>query len=190
MLKKIIWANFQKNCWSFYPKNFLYAFKYMGLGCGIRDPGSGKTYSGSRIQGSKRHRSRIPDPDPQHCCPPSCNKPRTRAQQWRLFLILGSRTPVLLGMRCPERDSSPILSVSLPTFPAKSLGHLHSSGACSWSSDQGPRYCWGSSPILSVFLPTFSPRKNILLHALFPEERSCEFPPFGNFHLPFLLIIS
>jgi hypothetical protein len=35
----------------------------MGLGSGIRDPG--KTYSGSRIQGSKRHR--IPDPDPQHC---------------------------------------------------------------------------------------------------------------------------
>jgi hypothetical protein len=31
-------------------------------GFGIRDPG--KTYSGSRIQGSKRHR--IPDPDPQH----------------------------------------------------------------------------------------------------------------------------
>ncbi len=39
-------------------------------GFGIRDPGSEiqdpeKTYSGSRIQGSKRHR--IPDPDPQHC---------------------------------------------------------------------------------------------------------------------------
>ncbi len=33
----------------------------MGLGSGIRE----KTYSGSRIQGSKRHR--IPDPDPQHC---------------------------------------------------------------------------------------------------------------------------
>ncbi len=32
-------------------------------GFGIRDPE--KTYSGSRIQGSKRHR--IPDPDPQHC---------------------------------------------------------------------------------------------------------------------------
>jgi hypothetical protein len=30
---------------------------------GIRDPE--KTYSDSRIQGSKRHR--IPDPDPQHC---------------------------------------------------------------------------------------------------------------------------
>ncbi len=30
---------------------------------GIRDPGSRKTSSGSRIQGSKRHRS----PDPQHC---------------------------------------------------------------------------------------------------------------------------
>jgi hypothetical protein len=35
----------------------------MGLGSEIRDPE--KTYSGSRIQGSKRHR--IPDPDPQHC---------------------------------------------------------------------------------------------------------------------------
>ena len=35
----------------------------MGLGSGIRDPE--KTYSGSRIQGSKRHL--IPDPDPQHC---------------------------------------------------------------------------------------------------------------------------
>jgi hypothetical protein len=35
----------------------------MGLGSGIRDPGSGKTYS-VLIQGSKRHR--IPDPDPQH----------------------------------------------------------------------------------------------------------------------------
>jgi hypothetical protein len=37
---------------------------------GIRNPRSGiqdpeTTYSGSRIQGSKRHR--IPDPDPQHC---------------------------------------------------------------------------------------------------------------------------
>jgi hypothetical protein len=35
----------------------------MNLGSEIRDPE--KTYSGSRIQGSKRHR--IPDPDPQHC---------------------------------------------------------------------------------------------------------------------------
>jgi hypothetical protein len=34
----------------------------MDLGSGIRDPE--KTYFGSRIQGSKRHR--IPDPDPQH----------------------------------------------------------------------------------------------------------------------------
>jgi hypothetical protein len=42
----------------------------MDLESGIRDPGSEirdpeKTYSGSQIQGSKRHR--IPDPDPQHC---------------------------------------------------------------------------------------------------------------------------
>jgi hypothetical protein len=35
----------------------------MDLGSEIRDPE--KTYSGSRIPGSKRHR--IPDPDPQHC---------------------------------------------------------------------------------------------------------------------------
>jgi hypothetical protein len=35
----------------------------MVLGSGIRDPE--KTYSGSRIQGSKSTRSRIPDP--QHC---------------------------------------------------------------------------------------------------------------------------
>jgi hypothetical protein len=51
-----------------------------------------------------------------------CKKPSTLAQQWRLFLVLGSRTPVLLGMRCPEIDSCPILSVSLPTFSAKILG--------------------------------------------------------------------
>jgi hypothetical protein len=30
----------------------------------VWNPGSEKTYSGSRIQGSKKHR--IPDPDPQH----------------------------------------------------------------------------------------------------------------------------
>jgi hypothetical protein len=35
----------------------------MGLGSEIRDPE--KIYSGSRIQGSERHR--IQDPDPQHC---------------------------------------------------------------------------------------------------------------------------
>ncbi len=34
----------------------------MGLGSEIRD--LEKTYSGSRIQGSKRHQ--MPDPDPQH----------------------------------------------------------------------------------------------------------------------------
>jgi hypothetical protein len=37
----------------------------MVLGSGIRDPE--KTYSGSRIQGSKSTQSRIPDPDLQHC---------------------------------------------------------------------------------------------------------------------------
>jgi hypothetical protein len=37
----------------------------MVLGLGIPDPEN--TYSGSRIPGSKSTRSRIPDPDPQHC---------------------------------------------------------------------------------------------------------------------------
>ncbi len=49
---------------SFYPKNFQYAPKYMGLGLGIRDPGSGIRKKpipdpGSRIQGSKGTGSRI-----------------------------------------------------------------------------------------------------------------------------------
>jgi hypothetical protein len=35
-----------------------------------------KTYSGSRIQGSKRHR--IPDPDPQHCPGPTLTKARRK----------------------------------------------------------------------------------------------------------------
>ncbi len=56
MLKKKIWPNFP----SFYPKNCHQALNNMGLGSEIRDPE--KTYSGSRIQGSKRHRSRILDP--------------------------------------------------------------------------------------------------------------------------------
>ncbi len=47
-------------------------------GSEIRDPRSGirdpeKTYCGSRIQGSKRHR--IPDPDPQHCVQESLSLP-------------------------------------------------------------------------------------------------------------------
>jgi hypothetical protein len=42
-------------------KNYQEALKNMGLGSGIPNPE--KTYSGSRIQGSKRHRI----PDPQHC---------------------------------------------------------------------------------------------------------------------------
>jgi hypothetical protein len=59
LVKKKIWANFQK-----------LSLSSQKFGFGIRDPGSEirdpeKTYSGSRIQGSKRHR--FPDPDPQHC---------------------------------------------------------------------------------------------------------------------------
>jgi hypothetical protein len=53
------WANFQRIIEVFTQKNFTILSK---IWFGIRDPE--KTYSGSRIQGSKRHR--IPDPDPQH----------------------------------------------------------------------------------------------------------------------------
>jgi hypothetical protein len=50
----------QKELKNFLPKKLsLSSQKYR---CGIRDPE--KTYPGSRIPGSKRHR--IPDPDPQH----------------------------------------------------------------------------------------------------------------------------
>ncbi len=42
MPKKKILGKFSKNYLSFYQKNVHYALKYVGLGSGIRDPGSGK----------------------------------------------------------------------------------------------------------------------------------------------------
>jgi hypothetical protein len=42
-------------------ENIGFKLSEIMVGSGIRK----KTYSGSRIQGSKRYR--IPDPDPQHC---------------------------------------------------------------------------------------------------------------------------
>ncbi len=62
MLKKKIWANFQRIV-EFFTQKIVIMLSNIWVwdpGSGIRDPGSGKTYSGSRIQGSKRHR--IPDP--------------------------------------------------------------------------------------------------------------------------------
>ncbi len=74
MLKKKNWANFQRIIELFTKKIVKKLLKIWSWdpGSGIRDPGSGirdpeKTYSGSRIQGSKSTQSRIPDPDPQHC---------------------------------------------------------------------------------------------------------------------------
>jgi hypothetical protein len=62
MVKKKIWANFQRIVEVFTQKIFnmlsIYGFGIQDPGSEIRDPE--KTYSGSRIQGSKRHR--IPDP--------------------------------------------------------------------------------------------------------------------------------
>jgi hypothetical protein len=53
MLKKKIWANFQSIIELFTPKNVSKLSKIWvwDPGYEIRDPGSGKTYSGSRIQG-------------------------------------------------------------------------------------------------------------------------------------------
>jgi hypothetical protein len=64
MLKKKIWANFQRIIELFTQKIVTNLSKIWvwDPGSEIRDPE--KPYSGSRIQGSKRHR--IPDPDPQH----------------------------------------------------------------------------------------------------------------------------
>jgi hypothetical protein len=75
MLKKNNLANFQRIIELFTQKMSLCSQNY---GFGIRDPRSGiresgseirdpeKSYSGSQIQGSKRHRF----PDPQHCWVP------------------------------------------------------------------------------------------------------------------------
>jgi hypothetical protein len=69
VVKKKIWANFQRIIELFTQKIVTKLSKICiwDPGSEIRDPE--KTYSGSRIQGSKRHR--IPDPDPQHWLPPS-----------------------------------------------------------------------------------------------------------------------
>jgi hypothetical protein len=71
VLKKKMWANFQRIIELFTKKVVKKLLKiwFWDPGSGIRDPGSGirkKTYSGSRIQGSKSTQSRIPDQDPQH----------------------------------------------------------------------------------------------------------------------------
>jgi hypothetical protein len=58
MLKKKIWANFQRIVEVFTQKIFN-----MLSNLWVWDPGSGKNLF--RIQGSKRHQ--IPDPDQQHC---------------------------------------------------------------------------------------------------------------------------
>jgi hypothetical protein len=64
MLKKKIWPNFPTIIEVFTQKIVTKTSKIWvwDPGSEIRDPE--KTYSGSRIHGSKRHR--IPDPDQQH----------------------------------------------------------------------------------------------------------------------------
>ncbi len=81
MLKKKIWANFQRIVEVFTQKMFN-----MLSNIWVWDPGSGKTYFGSRIQGSKWHR--IPDPDPQHCMRSHDLSPRPSppSASWLTFL--------------------------------------------------------------------------------------------------------
>jgi hypothetical protein len=66
VLKKKIWADFQRIIELFTKKIVKKLLKIWSWdpGSEIRDPE--KTYSGSRIQGSKSTQSRIPDLDPQH----------------------------------------------------------------------------------------------------------------------------
>jgi hypothetical protein len=62
LLKKKIWANFQRMIELFTQKIVTKLSKIW-----VWDPGSGKTYSGSRIPDLGVKKARIPDPDPRHC---------------------------------------------------------------------------------------------------------------------------
>jgi hypothetical protein len=73
VLKKKTWANFQRIIELFTKKIVKKLLKIWSW-----DPE--KTYSGSRIQGSKCTQSRIPDPDPQHCWLPSAVMPPPHSQ--------------------------------------------------------------------------------------------------------------
>jgi hypothetical protein len=64
MLRKKIWANFQRIIEVFTQKTVTKLSKIWVSDSGSKMRDRKKTYSGSRIQGSKRHR--VPDPDPQH----------------------------------------------------------------------------------------------------------------------------
>jgi hypothetical protein len=79
MLKKKIWANFQRIIELFTKKSVTKLSKIW-----VWDPGSGKTYSGSRIQGSKRHRI----PDPQHCLSAGLGTDRGRSPRRRLAQLI------------------------------------------------------------------------------------------------------
>ncbi len=86
----------KKNYRTFYPKNLtLNSKKYAS---GIRDPGSRKTYSGSRIrvQGSKRHRiSRIRNTD-IHTCEINCFYEKSQLFLNQFLLVIMSWNKKLL----------------------------------------------------------------------------------------------
>jgi hypothetical protein len=108
MLKKKIWANFQRIIELFTQKIVNKPQKY---GFGIRDPGfeirdPEKTYSGSRIQGSKRHQ--IPDPDPQHCIFLKASYRQDRALKNELSILSSVANPYSLPVNmCTHANPIP-----------------------------------------------------------------------------------
>ncbi len=70
MLKKKIWANFQRIIVFFYQKNCQKALQNMVLGSGIRDPGSGKNPFRIPDPGVKK----APDPGSGSATPAFCKE--------------------------------------------------------------------------------------------------------------------
>jgi hypothetical protein len=87
----------------------------MGLGSGIRDPGSEKTYSGSRIQGSKRHR--IPDPDPQHWIRSETLVPTTRTLTSFIFKELQQEAMMIIPQQQQQQQQLEVMYLRLAESP-------------------------------------------------------------------------
>jgi hypothetical protein len=102
VLNKKIWANFQRIIDLFTQKIVNKLSKIW-----VWDPGSGKTYSGSRIQGSKRH----PIADPQHWSPASAGsrimkKFSQYTQHSTCYLVLVPFAGKIKGHTTGESESS------------------------------------------------------------------------------------
>jgi hypothetical protein len=128
MPNKKIWANFQRIIELFTHKIVTKLSKIWvwDPGFEIRDPE--KTYSGSRIQGSKRHR--IPDPDPQHCSLGPFS-PRWWGPVWR---CPGPAWQRATRPACPSTRTGPTVSPTCAHRSSSSAAH-----PCSSDTTPGPR---------------------------------------------------